>query len=236
MTKKKEKQENIFVNIILNIVLPTVILTKFSGEDALGVRNAIIIALMFPIGYGLYDLISARRVNYISLLGIFSIMLTGTFSLLKLEAQYIAIKEAAIPGILGLAALISIYTRYPLVKTLLFNDKILQVERINEALEQRNKSDAFANTLKTANFLIAGAFFLSSFLNYALAKYLLVSPPGTEAFNVELGKMTAWSFPVIMLPSMIVMLSTLFYLFRSITKLTGLSLEEIFNDPENSKQ
>lgn len=236
MTKKKEKQENIFLNIILNIVIPTVILTKFSGEDALGVRNGIIVALAFPILYGLYDFITARRINFFSGIGIVSILLTGTISLMELDAKYIAIKEAAIPAIFGIVALGSLYTRYPLVRTLLYNDKIIQVDRVDKALDDRDQHIAFEKTLKTANYMVAASFFLSSALNYFLAEYILVSPPGTEAFNAELGKMTALSFPVIMVPSMIVLISTMFFLFRSITRLTGLSLEEIFNDPDQSKQ
>ncbi|MDP3449658.1 MAG: beta-galactosidase, partial [Anaerolineaceae bacterium] len=48
-----------------------------------------------------------------------SVMLTGGISLLELDPQYIAIKEAAIPGIIGLAVLGSQYTRFPLVRTLI---------------------------------------------------------------------------------------------------------------------
>lgn len=236
MAKKKDKQENIFLNIALNIIIPTVILTKFSGEDHLGVQNGIIVALAFPILYGIYDLITAGRFNLFSVLGVVSILLTGTISLLKLDAQYIAIKEAAIPAIFGLVALGSLYTRFPLVKTLLYNDKIIQVNKVDEALQQHQNKPEFEKALKFANYLVAGSFFLSSALNYGLAKYILVSPPGTEAFNAELGKMTALSFPVIMVPSMIVLISAMFFLFRSITRLTGLSLEEIFNDPDQSKQ
>jgi hypothetical protein len=63
-----------------------------------------------------------------------------------------------------------------------------------------------------------------------LAKVILQSPPGTEAFNEELGKMTALSYPVIALPMMIILMGTLFYVFRSIKQLTNLTLEELIND------
>ena len=39
--------------------------------------------------------------------------------------------------------------------------------------------------------------------------------------------MTALSFPVIALPAMLVLIGNLFYVFKGITKLTNLSLEEI---------
>ncbi|GAA6133796.1 MFS transporter [Oceaniserpentilla sp. 4NH20-0058] len=242
---KPQKKESMLANLLLNIVIPTLILMKGSENpwvlDTLtginsgigefyqthGIKLAIVVALAFPILYGLHDFKRAGKVNMFSALGVFSILLTGGISLLELDPQYIAIKEAAIPGILGLVTVLSLKTRFPLVKTFLYNDKILRVDRISEALQQRNSEAAFEQSLKIASWLVAASFFLSSILNYALAKWIIVSPAGTAAFNEELGKMTALSFPVISIPATIVMMVALFYLFRSIKKLTGLTLEDV---------
>jgi len=243
------KRESMMANLLLNIIIPTLILMKGSESPWLaaqlqsldlatglslaafyaahGVKLAIIVALAFPILYGIYDFKRANKVNMFSALGVFSILLTGGISLLELDPQYIAIKEAAIPGILGLVTVFSLKTRYPLVKTFLYNDKILKIEHIDQALKDHNKESEFATSLNIASWLVAASFFLSSFLNYALAKWIIVSPAGTAAFNEELGKMTALSFPVISVPATIVMMTALFYLFRSIKKLTGLSFEEV---------
>ena len=80
-----------------------------------------------------------------------------------------------------------------------------------------------------ASWLLAGSFFLSSVLNFVLARLIVRSPAGSAAFNEELGKMTALSYPVIVLPSMAVMMIALWYLFRSIKRLTHMDLEEIFH-------
>jgi len=231
MTEQSTKKENFLLNIALNIVIPTVILSKFSGEAHLGVKGGLIVALAFPILYGVMDFFRAKKINVFSALGVVSILLTGGISLLELDPKYIAIKEATIPAILGLATLISLKTRYPLVKTLLFNEKIMRTDKIHEALAQAGNTLKFEKTLINASYMIAGSFMLSSILNYVLAKVLLVSAPGTEAFNAELGKMTAYSYVVIAIPSMAVLASALFYLFRSVTKLTGLPLEDVFVDP-----
>jgi len=224
------KRESLLLNLALNIVVPTIILSKFSGEEHLGIKMGIIVALAFPLVYGARDFIVRRKLNIFSALGFISIMLTGGISLLELDPQYIAIKEAAIPGLIGIATLISLKTRYPLVKTFLYNDKVLKVEKVAAALDQYDNHSAFEHTLKNASYLIAGSFFLSSFLNYVLAKIILVSPPGTVEFNAELGKMTALSFPVIAVPAMLVMMGALFYLFRRIKQLTQLGLDDIIND------
>lgn len=221
------QRENLLLNILLNIVIPTIILTRFSGEDRLGPQLGIIIALAFPIAYGVRDYFRAHKINFFSALGVVSVTLTGGMSLLELDPQYIAIKEAAIPALFGLATLISLKTKYPLVRTFLYNDMVLATDRIEQALTQNGTKPEFERTLVCASWMLAGSFLLSAILNYALARYLLVSPPGTEAFNAELGKMTALSFPVIAVPAMIIMMFALFYLFRNIKRLTQLDLEDI---------
>lgn len=227
------KKESFFANLLMNIIIPTLILTKLSDEEYLGSTWALLIALAFPLAYGLRDFINTRKVNVFSAFGIVSVLLTGGFSLMQLPPQYFAIKEAAIPGILGIVSLISIKTRYPLVKVFIYNDKVLNIEKVNNALDHFNNRAQFERTLTTASQLIAASFFLSSFLNYVLAKVILVSQPGTAAFNAELGKMTALSYPVIALPMMIIMMGTLFYVFRSIRQLTQLTLDDIVNDGSN---
>lgn len=227
--KPAPKKENMLVNIIVNIVIPTLILTKLSGEAKLGPTYALLLALAFPVGYGVYDYLQTKKLNFFSALGVFSVMLTGGMALLKLPPDYIAIKEAAIPAAFGLAVMISLKTRYPLVKTFMMNPQVMHVEKIQHALAERQSSAAFERTLVNASLLLSASFFLSAVLNYALAKYLLISEPGTEAFNAELGKMTALSFPVITIPTMIVFFGAMIYLFGQIKKLTGLTLEDIMH-------
>lgn len=231
---KVEKKENILLNFLLNIILPTIVLIKFSGEEWLGVRNGLIVALSFPIAYGLYDFVRTKKINVFSCIGIVSVLLTGGISLLELDPKYIAIKEAAIPAIIGIISLVSIYTKYPLLKALVFNKKIVQVEKVERALSQSDKKAEFEKSFRTASLIFSSAFFLSSVLNYALAKYLVVSPPGTEAFNQELGKMTALSYPVIMIPSMIISVASFIFLYRRVSKITNLSFDEIMIDPETA--
>ena len=228
MTEKTApKRENMFINLLLNIVIPTIILTKFSGAEHLGPKLGIIVALAFPIGYGIKDYFRAQKVNFFSALGVFSVAMTGGMSLLEIAPKYIAIKEAAVPAVFGLATLISLKTRFPLVRTLLYNDLVMDIARVEAALQEHGTKQDFEKTLVNASWMLAGSFLVSSILNYVLARVILVSPPGTEAFNAELGKMTALSFPVIAVPAMIIMMFALFYLFRNIKRLTELDLEDI---------
>jgi hypothetical protein len=224
------KKENALFNILMNIVVPTLILTKLSSEQYLGATWGLIVALAFPLGYGIHYFIVSRKFNFFSALGMVSVLLTGGISLLHLATEYYAIKEAAIPGLIGLMVIASIRTRYPLVKTFIYNDSILKVEKITAALKAHGNTENFEKTLRLGSYFIAGSFFLSSALNYILAKILVVSPTGTAEFNVEVGKMNAISFPVIAVPSMIIMVATLFYIFRQIRLMTTLTMEDVIND------
>ena len=217
-------------NLAFNIIIPVVILSRFSGDDSLGPAWAIVIALAFPIGYGLWDLRDTGKINPFSILGIISVMLTVGMSLLELDPQYIAIKEAAIPGIIGLAVLGSQYTKFPLVKTLILNGQMIRVDDLYAALAARGNTAAFGRRMAQASYIVAASFFLSSALNYILARFILVSPPGTAEFNAELGRMTALSYPVIAIPSMIVLMIAIWFVFSSIKRLTGHGLETFLVD------
>jgi hypothetical protein len=226
-SQPSEKQESLLLNLACNLLVPTLILTKLSGEEYLGIKMAILVALSFPLIYGLHDFISRQKINFFSGLGLVSVALTGGISLMELDAIYIAIKEATIPAIFGLATLLSLKTSQPLIHTFMLNEAVLNMPEIKLALQKNGRQTEFDRLLVNASWILAGSFFLSSTLNYLLAIIILTADPGTVAFNEQLGKMTALSFPVIALPAMLVLIGNLFYVFKGITKLTNLSLEEI---------
>jgi hypothetical protein len=216
-----QKGGDFFANLIFNIIIPTVVLTMLSDPKYLGPVWSIVVALSFPIGYGLWDLKQSGKVNGFSILGIVSVFLTGGISLLQLDPKYIAIKEAAIPAIIGIGVFFTQDTRYSVVKILILNDQLLRLDLLKQALEESNNTKLFEKKTKVATSIIASSFFLSSVLNYVLAKVILISQPGTTEYSKELGKMTALSYPVIMVPSMIILIGAMWYLFSQIKKCTG---------------
>ncbi|MDE2993073.1 MAG: MFS transporter, partial [Chloroflexota bacterium] len=105
---KKARRENPLLNIGLNIALPAIVLMQLSREDRLGPVYGLLLALAFPVGYGLYDFAARRGFNFYSALGFVSVLLTGGIGLLKLPVEWLAIKEAAVPFIAGIAVLVSL--------------------------------------------------------------------------------------------------------------------------------
>ncbi len=219
------------VDLLVSIILPSVVLMKFSGEADLGPAGALMVALSFPIGWGLFELIRYRKFNFVALLGLISVLLTGGIGLFELDPFWLAVKEAAIPAIIGLAVLISTYTPYPLIRTLIFNPKVMNVEKINEALDRSGNAEKFDTRLMNATYMLASSFFFSAVANYGLARWVVKSPAGSEAFNEELGRMTLLSYPIIAVPSMIMTVGVLYYLWKTVKGLTGLSLDEMVAVP-----
>lgn len=223
----QNRKKNPLLELVVNIVIPSFVLMKLSAHDKLGAEWALVLALIFPLLWGGYELLTTRRFNFVSVLGLVSILLTGGIGLLKLDASWLAIKEAAIPGLIGCAILVSAYTPYPLIRTLLYTPALIDIEKVSAALEGRGNVAAFDKRLLNATFLLSSTFFFSSVMNYLLAKWVVVSPAGSEAFNEELGRMTLLSYPVIAIPSMVMMMAVFYYIGRGMKDLAGLSVMDV---------
>lgn len=215
------------IDLLVSIVIPSLILMKFSGAEHLGATAALIVALSLPLSWGLFELVKYKKFNFIALLGLVSVLLTGGIGLLQLDPQWLAIKEAAIPGVIGISVLVSAFTPYPLIRTLLYNPKFIDVDKVRQKLEELGNNSLFETRLQNATYLLSSTFLFSSVMNYTLAKWVVTSPAGSAAFNEELGQMTLLSYPVIAIPSMLMMMAIFYYLWRTIHGLTGLKLEEI---------
>ncbi len=225
--KPERKPDSPLVSIVINVVVPVAILTFLSKEKYLGPVWALVVGLLFPIGYGLRTLIKDRKADVMSIIGIVSVTLTGVFGILKLPPEWIARKEAAIPLLMGLAIVASLKTPFPLIKKILMTEALFDVERLKGALREKGNEAVFEKRLVGLTWGLASAMFLSAGLSYVLAKIVLKSEPGSEAFTAELGKMTGLSHIVVLVPVMIVMFWVLNKLFDTLIELTGLKLDDL---------
>ena len=231
----EKKKESPLVSLLVSIVIPAIILSKFSTEEYLGVLPGFLVALALPIGYAIYNLIVRKETGFIAILGFVSIFLTGIIGVFEFPTEWLAIKEAAVPLLIGIAVIVSLKTPYPLVKKLIFNEELLDLKLIDEKLKENNNVFEIERILVKSTFMVAASFLLSATLNFFLTKYIVVSPAGTAAFNEELGTLTALSYPAIALPSTAVMFVAIYYVFKKITKLTGLKFEEILSEKLKEK-
>ena len=229
------KSENQLVSFVINIIIPLIILKKLSAPERLGPMYALIVALIFPIGYGLREFFQRKSFNLISGLGFFSVLLTGGIGLLQVDVFWFAVKEAIIPLMLGLMVLMSLQGSNPIVKTFLYNDSIFHIEHIDSLLTQNRRHEDFKVLMRKITLLLATSFMLSAFLNYTVARMMVTSSSGTEAFNNEVGNFMFWSFLIIALPCTFIMFFALWILMTGLQKLTGLSMDQLLRSGKAKK-
>jgi hypothetical protein len=233
--KPKPKPENLLVNLVCNVALPTAILTWCSGEKLLGPKGGLVVALAFPLGYGIHDFLRRRRMNFISIIGFVSVLISGGFGLMKLDGFWFAVKDGALPALIGLAVLASLRAKEPLVHEMLYNPQVIDVDRVEVALLERGTQGEFSRLMQSASYLLAAAFLLSGVLNYGFARHIIRSAPGTELFNQELARMHWVSLLGISIPSMAMMMYALWRLLQGLQTATGLTLDEILKAPPEKK-
>lgn len=222
-------KENILLNLACNVVAPALILSKLS--ERLGAKTALLVALSFPLAYGLYDLARRRNFNVLSALGFSSTLATGGLSLLKLDPFWFAVKEASVPMLIGLAVLLSRHSKASLLRAMMLNEQVVNLPRIKEGLRSAGREPDFERLLDRTNWLLFASFVLSAVLNFVLARLIITAMPETAAFNEQLGRLTWISYIVIMVPSLGIMIFALFRMFKGITLMTGLTLDDVLHAP-----
>jgi intracellular septation protein A len=203
------------------------VLMQLSSDARLGPLWALLLALAFPLAWGLNSWRRAQGFGLMAAIGVVSTVLTGGIGVLRLDASWLAVKEAAVPTLFGLAVVISAFTRKPLIHLLVFNPSLFDVPKIQAALLARGNVAGFEQRMRQATFWLAGTFAFSAVMNYVLARWLVTNAAGTEAFNQELGRMTLLSYPIIALPSMAMMMALVWWIARGVHSLAGLSFEDI---------
>ena len=65
----------------------------------------------------------------------------------------------------------------------------MDVEKIESALDEKECRTAFDQLLVRCTYWLGFSFVFSAVLNFILARWIVVSPSGTEAYNAEVARM-----------------------------------------------
>lgn len=225
------KQENALANLLLNVLLPVTILSycsKETGWYGIGPTKALIVSVAMPVGYQIYDWIKRKKLNTFSIIGMVSVLISGGLGLLKLSAQAFALKEAVIPSVLALLFIWTHRAGKPLARTLLLNPDMIDVKRVDRAIEASGKQPAFNLLLWQTTLTLAGSFMLSAVLNYVLAIFFLQDKvPGSEEYTQAIGKLHGWGFVVIGVPMMAFLIIAFMRMMKGLQAMTGLTQDDI---------
>jgi intracellular septation protein A len=221
-------------------------LVEQAGESAkpwhLGPVPALVIALALPISYGVWFYLKHRKLNFFSIVGLISVLLTGGLTLYLWQKDgsvrpsapiLFGIKEACIPLILGLAILISHWTKTPLLNTFIYSPHIFDIKKIEKMVKERGTMPVYGKLLFSSTFFFSASFLISTVANFFLAQYFLGDidfadkAAAREQYNQGVGRLTGWGFVAIGLPILVILLYLLWRLVAGLRRLTGLQTEEI---------
>lgn len=226
--------ENPLLSLIVNILLPVMVLNK--GGKYMAPQMTLVIALLFPLIYGAQDWIRRRHKNYVSLLGLVNILITGSFALGGLTGIWFAFKEAVLPSILGLLVLGSAWTKSPAAKILFCNPHVLNMALIEERLIATTREVDFQRILRKTTLWLSLSFFVSAAANFILGLSVfkeidshLPNEEQMQILNSQLAHMTWLGFAVIALPLM-VFSGVLIYMFlKRVSVLIDVPIDSLMN-------
>lgn len=225
-----QDQPHPLVDLLLTVILPSVVLESLSKPERLGPAWALVVALLMPLGFGIYCLMNKRGLNFFSLLGLAAVLITGGLGLLNLSAIWFAVKEAAFPVFLGLAFPLSFFWKKPLVSELLLNPQVINHSLLKSSLNTPEKKSGFHKLLGQASWALAGTMMLSAVANALLVFYYLHDTiPGSEAYTQAIGRQNWVGFIVIGVPMLAVTMLLLFWMLRRLQILTGLERDDLMN-------
>jgi hypothetical protein len=221
--------------VIFGILLPVLILNK--GSHYTTPLIALLVALCFPIGLGIFEFVKHKKTSFISLLGLLNILVTGTLAVLNLGGIWFSIKEAAFPLLIGAFVFISSFTKSPFFGSLILNPAIMDIEKVQGRISEKNNHLDFAKLLKNCNFVVSGSFLISALLNFIIAKEVfipietgLTSDSQKQILNEQIAQMTYKAMISVAIPSFIIILILFYYFMAQLRKLTDLTLEEIIKN------
>jgi hypothetical protein len=229
-----ESNSSSLSNILFNILVPVMILNRGS-KWGLTPMQALLIALSFPLLFGLYSLYKERRINYISVLGLLNILFSGVLTILALGGIWFAVKEAAFPLLIGIFVWFSSFSDTPFFRSIFFNPAAFNTTLIEQRLAENNQEPAFLLLMRKATQWLSLSFLLSAALNFSLAMYIfqpaaaqLNEAEKQDLLNQQLSQMTLYSMLVILIPMMLFVGLILWTAFKRTTQLTGLKIDDLF--------
>lgn len=228
--RRAQNPKRIFLDLIFSIIIPSFILTR--GENYLPVDPVTLffIALAFPTGYGLYDLIAKKYVNIISILGFVNTLLSGVVVIFEASKFFIILKEAGFPLLIGIALLYYNKSVADFIKVV--TDDVFDKKRILTKITLKTLQEWY----RKVAFQFTYPFFLSALLNLVITYIIIQSPTGTQAFNEEMGQLLVWGFLGIAIPTTIATMAILIVGVLKLQKLTGLSFEQLMLSEEEMKK
>jgi hypothetical protein len=194
------------------------------------------VALCFPLFYGIQDYLRRRHKNYVSMMGLVSILLTGSLAMLSLNGIWFAFKEALLPFLLGSLVLGSAFSRNPAARVMFCSPHLLKMDIIEERLKATLREMDFHELLRRTTLWLSLSFFISAVANFTLAFHIFTAIDSKlshdeqlKVLNGQLAHMTWMGFAMIALPLMVFSSILIYAFLKRVSKLTELPIDSLMN-------
>ena len=148
-----------------------------------------------------------------------------------------AVKEMIFPLLIGVFVFFSAGQPVTIIEKLFLNPKTMDVDKIRRVIDEKNLQQPFKNLLKNSTRYMSFSFLVSAILNFVLALYIftpidpaVVGDDRSLMLNEQLARMTKFSFPVIMLPSLIITGTIIYFLLKKLSELTQLPMQDLMKN------
>lgn len=243
--KPRVRPKELLLNFGINILLPFIALSVISRDGGkpwqLGPLVGMAVALAFPLIYGAQCFLRKGNANALSILGVVNILLTGWITWLAWRPNggvdensmwLFAVKEGALPFLIGMAILASHPTRTPLVRLIIFNAHVFDVGQIESTVLAKGATKGFQRLLWQVSIALSVSFTALGALNYFLALHFLkavntAAPNARQLYNSAVAQQTVWAIVVIGIPLIVLMAALLIWLLKRLKQLTDISMRQL---------
>lgn len=253
--EKQPKSPSALVSFLINVLIPVCMLSYMSDGDIslmerpsmrhfwdFGPLWSMFLALALPFCFGLYTVWKLKKFELMSVVGIVSVLLTGTVSLFVVQGDgaidpstpwLFGIKEGLIPFSLAMAILVSHRSTSPLLRVFIYTPELFDIKRIETVISEKNAETEYKQLLWSSTLILVLALIISSGINCLLALYfitpILLEPIADQhlLYNQAVGKITWWGFVVIGVPMLIALTIIIIRLMRNLTRITQLPQEKL---------
>jgi hypothetical protein len=189
----------------------------------------VVVAAAVPVGaFVLGQMVWTRTVSALGVISLFGVGLSGGVAMLRLDTSWFAWKEALLPVLVGCATAATALGPWPLVGVVL--ERVLDPAALDRAAAEPDRRAAYTSAIRrsTVEFGVASA--APAVLAFALARILVVSEAGTEAWAEEIGRYSVWSVPAVSMPAVVLAVVAFRRAMALVEQALGVEFETLLPD------
>lgn len=228
----QKTKKNPWIELLVNIFLPSFILSKFS--DQWGALNTLLIALAFPAIYFIWELAKEKKVNYLSLFGLLNTLFRGLLAVFELGGAWFVVNEAIFPLILFVFVFASAYSTKPFIKWMLSQSGAIDFDKLEAQAHSNDHGENFIHLQKKTTIMFSMTLLFSAVVNLLIALVVFKDIPETLAkderakiLNEQISQMTIWGWVGITIPSLLALGFIFYHYFKKMGVYTNTTLEEL---------